>query len=103
MGLIKAFDWKGYSPEYWFIKEIRPDFKLQHTTIGMALYKNTTQRAIDKAGSNFDNMIDRSNYPPEISFVTVDGAGLTYEEMYTAIKQNQQNTFFADAVDELSI
>ena len=103
MGLIKTLDFKGFQPEYWFIKEIRPDFLLQRTTVVMSLYKDAIIRAADKAGSNFNNMIDNSNYSPEIYLVTIDGVALTYEEMYTAIKANQQNTFFADAVDELTI
>lgn len=103
MGLIKKLDFKGYEPEYWFIKEYRPDFLLQRTTIAMGLYKNTTTRSIDKGAGNYNNMIDRSNYPPEISLVTVPGVGLSFEEMYNAIKENQTNTFFHDAVDELSI
>ena len=103
MGLIKTLDFKGYEPNYWFIADIRPDFKLQRTTIALALYKDAATRAVDKASGSYANKIDRSNYPPEISLVTVDGVGLSYEEMYDAIKENQTNTFFHDAVDELNI
>ena len=103
MGLIKTLDFKGFQPEYWFIKEIRPDFLLQRTTVVMALYKDAKIRAGDKSRSNFDNVIDNSNYSHEIGLVTIDGVALTYKDMYGAIKANQQNTFFADATDELGV
>lgn len=103
MGLIKTLDFKGYEPNYWFIVEVRPNMKTQQTDIALALYKDTATRAADKSAGVFTNKIDRSNYPPEISLVRVDGVGLTYEQMYDAIKENQTNTFFHDAEDELNI
>lgn len=103
MGLIKTLEWKGYEPEYWFISDIRQDFKLQRTTIGLSLYKDAAKRLIDKTNGNFDNKINQSNLDPQIFLVVVDGVGLSYEEMYDAIKENQTNTFFHDAINELDV
>lgn len=103
MGLIKEIPIMGYRPKYWFIKEIMPDFRLKRTSVIMGLYKDALMRTVDKSNATFDNLIDSSNYTPEVSYLTLDGVGLTREEMYKEIKENQQNTFFADAVDELTV
>lgn len=105
MGLIKKIGWKGYEPEYWFIVEATPNLKTNKTTIGLALYKDAQTRAIDKnkLDPSWENIIGRQNYPSSIHTVIAKGIGLTYEEMYNAVKTNEENKFFWDAVDELEI
>ena len=105
MGLIKKYDWKGWQPEYWFITEASQNVMKNKTIIGLALYKDKATRELDKnqPEPSWENMIGRQNYPVQIHTVIADGVGLTYEQMYNTIKTNQNNTFFHDAEDELTI
>ena len=105
MGLIKKLNWKGFQPEYWFITEATANLKTNKTTIGLALYKDAATRAIDKGQPEptWENMIGRQNYSQTIHTVVANGVALSYADMYTAIKTNTQNKFFADAVDELEV
>jgi len=83
MALIKAFEWKGYTPGYWIIIDRIIDDNASTTLLRFGCYKNKVQRNIDKDISNKE----RGNMLPLLEkLVVIVGTSNTKTQCYTLAK-----------------
>lgn len=90
MALIKPIDYKGFTPYWWVIKEVREDRLNNKTDVILCLYADSESEFKDTSKSNYISGIFQS--------AILDGIGYTDEELISGVLSSD-NTFFNDATN----
>lgn len=90
MALIKPIDYKGFTPYWWVVKEVRENRLTNQSDVILCLYADSETAAKDNS---------KTEYIPGIfQSAVLDGTGLSDEQIVTQVLEKNSD-FFYDAVD----